>query len=443
MNVVVSNRQKEIIDNANIDAIKDLNGLFNVDDLISKFKNYFFSKMVLDATSVVNFATKEVLTKLATEIGADKLVILLPSTPEPPMEFKQLLIDLKIYNFSNKIEDVIKFIDNPNTYEKIMDSISNTGENSMYIDNSVKDGEGNHEENNAIFEKNDSASLDSMLNNFSVSDGSEKQEEPEEPEESKEEEKEEDSKDNNVSNIYTDSNSDEKSMLNLSDLVSSNEEKEETKDEEVKEEPKESKEEETKEEEEAPSVGRFLITDGFDDTSTYQDDKYSKRVIGIKNITDHAGSTSLVYALRKLASDRLKKSVLGIELNNHDFRLYRDRKMISIDEKDVNDIIKDASEDVIFVDLNGCTEFDFCTDVLYLIEPSLIKLNGLMAKNKDIFKDLKDKKVILNKCMLSKSDVKALSSEAGMDFFYCIAPFNDRNCGDLLDDLLDLLDIRK
>ena len=442
MNVVVSNRQKEIIDNANIDAIKDLNGLFNVDDLISKFKNYFFSKMILDATSVVNFATKEVLTKLATEIGADKLVILLPSTPEPPLEFKQLLIDLKIYNFSNKIEDVIKFIDNPNTYEKIMDSISNTGENSMYIDNSVKDGEDKHDENNNVFEKNESASLDNMLNNFSISVGGEKQEEPSE---SYQEEKE-DTEENKDTDIYTESNNEEKSMLNLSDLVNSNEEKEEeTKVEDKEEEKVESNDKEKEEEKDvdAPSLNRFLITDGFDDTSTYEDDKYSKRVIGIKNITDHAGSTSLVYALRKLASDRLKKSVLGIELNNHDFRLYRDRKMISIDEKDVNDIIKDANEDVIFVDLNGCTEYDFCTDVLYLIEPSLIKLNGLMAKNKDIFKDLKNKKVILNKCMLSKSDVKALSSEAGMDFFYCIAPFNDRNSCDLLDDLLDLLDIKK
>ena len=77
MNVIVSNRQKEIIDNANIDAIKDLNGLFNVNDLITKFKNYFFSKMILDATSIVDFATKDVLTTLANEIGPERLIILL------------------------------------------------------------------------------------------------------------------------------------------------------------------------------------------------------------------------------------------------------------------------------------------------------------------------------------------------------------------------------
>ena len=139
MNVIVSNRQKEIIDNANIDAIKDLNGLFNVDDLINKFKNYFFSKMILDATSVVDFASKPVLTTLANEIGAEKLIILLPSTPEPPLEFKKLLIELKIYNFTNNIDDVIRFIEKPNTYEDAIKSTNDAFNNDVYVDNSIKE----------------------------------------------------------------------------------------------------------------------------------------------------------------------------------------------------------------------------------------------------------------------------------------------------------------
>ena len=100
MNVIVSNKQKQIIDNANIDAIKDLNGLFNVDDLISKFKNYFFNKMILDATSIVNFTSDVTLEKLAHEIGSERLYILLPENPEPPKSFTDKLIELRIYNLS-------------------------------------------------------------------------------------------------------------------------------------------------------------------------------------------------------------------------------------------------------------------------------------------------------------------------------------------------------
>ena len=103
MNVIVSNKQKEILDNANIDAIKDLNGLFNVDDLINNFKNYFFTKMILDATSVVEFANPDVLRKLVSGIGAEKLIILLPENPEPPRKFLEMLVELGIYNFSTNV----------------------------------------------------------------------------------------------------------------------------------------------------------------------------------------------------------------------------------------------------------------------------------------------------------------------------------------------------
>ena len=156
MNVIVSNRQKEIIDNANIDAIKDLNGLFNVDDLINKFKNYFFSKMILDATSVVNFASREVWTTLVNEIGAEKLIILLPADPEPPLEFKKLLVELKIYNFTNKIEEVIKFIENPNTYEDVMRTIDANFDNNMYVDNSIKEND-DPNQNNVVESPNENS----------------------------------------------------------------------------------------------------------------------------------------------------------------------------------------------------------------------------------------------------------------------------------------------
>ena len=188
MNVIVSNRQKEIIDNANIDAIKDLNGLFNVDDLINKFKNYFFSKMILDATSVVNFASREVLTTLVNEIGAEKLIILLPSDPEPPLEFKKLLIELKIYNFTNKIDDVLKFIENPNTYDDVIKTIDSSFDNNMYVDNSIKeDSNVNIEDGNSYSNTNNEedsyntddesqhSSLGDILSNFNLQNSNEEE----------------------------------------------------------------------------------------------------------------------------------------------------------------------------------------------------------------------------------------------------------------------------
>ena len=174
MNVIVSNKQKDIIDNANIDAIKDLTGLFNVDDLIAKFKNYFFSKMILDVTSVENFTSREVLQKLVTGIGSDRLIVLLPQTPEPPNEFKKMLIDLKIYNFSNNINDVVKFIDNPNTYETVMRGMDNDFyNNSEYVDNSIKGvSTSDNQANGSVDSFNSSASLHDALESFNIKDNS-------------------------------------------------------------------------------------------------------------------------------------------------------------------------------------------------------------------------------------------------------------------------------
>ena len=113
MIVIVSNKQKSVLDNANIDAIKDLNGVFNVQDLINNFKNYFFTKMVIDATSIVDFTNPEVLKQLASGIGSEKLVVLLPPKPEPPLRFLETLVNIGIYNFSTNIDELVNLISNP------------------------------------------------------------------------------------------------------------------------------------------------------------------------------------------------------------------------------------------------------------------------------------------------------------------------------------------
>lgn len=439
MNVIVSNRQKDIIDNANIDAIKDLNGLFNVDDLINKFKNYFFSKMILDATSVVNFASKPVLTTLAEEIGAEKLIILLPSNPEPPVEFKKLLIELKIYNFTNNINDVVRFIDNPNTYEDAMKLIDGSYDSDMYVDNSIKDnddddGNNNNEEyqeepkeeiREEVNENNEPlnsfgghTSLGDMLSTFNVHNSSE--------ETNNEEEYNEPSFNDNSGSVFdniggntVDFNNQEFNTNYDTNNFEAN-----------------------KEENNVENKNTFLITDGFDDVSYNSEPKTDKLVIGFKDVTMYAGSTTLIYMLHRVLANTLKKNVLSIEIGKNDFRLLRESKMISVEEKDVKEVIENAKEDVVFVDLNNYNGEDLCNDVLYLIEPSTIMLNRLMANNRNVFKELKGKKVLLNKSLLSPNDVRTLSNEAGIEFFCNIGPLNDRIMNDSIAELINLLGIK-
>ena len=421
MNVIVSNKQKGIIDNANIDAIKDLNGLFNVNDLINKFKNYFFSKMILDATSVIDFASNEVLKKLADEIGSDRLIILLPATPEPPDEFKKLLINLKIFNFSNKIEDIVKFIEKPNTYEDAMNSIMNDNSRSdgMYVDNSIK-------------EDND--------DNSNVDDDHFDQEE-------KEEEYHDDFTDNidkvsnnSVNNTVHSSLGDMLSKLNFDNNQNDTVNQEESSNDDYNiDEINQVNEIATDKKVDNLDINyaslanndvnnrkkTFLNMDSFDD---YEDDykKEEKKIIGFRNVTLHAGSTTLIYMLQ-MGLKKDNKDVLSIEINKNDFKLFRTSKMISINDSDVVDTINANRETIILVDLNDCNDDSFCTDIVYLVEPSIIKLNRLMMENKLIFNELKDKKVILNKSLLSQEDISILENEAGIKFFYNLCPVNDRD----------------
>ena len=41
MNVIISNKNHEILENLGIDVIKEMNGEFEVDEIISTFQNFF------------------------------------------------------------------------------------------------------------------------------------------------------------------------------------------------------------------------------------------------------------------------------------------------------------------------------------------------------------------------------------------------------------------
>ena len=65
------------------------------------------------------------------------------------------------------------------------------------------------------------------------------------------------------------------------------------------------------------------------------------RVIGVKNLTDHGGATTLVYMLKKQLSEHY--SVLGIELDKNDFLYFNDEDLKSISSKDLQSVISNPS----------------------------------------------------------------------------------------------------
>ena len=119
-------------------------------------------------------------------------------------------------------------------------------------------------------------------------------------------------------------------------------------------------------------------------------------------------------------------SVLAIEVNKREFAFFREENMISVEKHSLaTELMKSQGYNYVLVDLNDYDE-PVCDDVLYLLEPSVIKLNKLMLRDRTVFTKLRDKKVLINKSTLSEADVNEFASEAGIRIYYVLPSINDR-----------------
>lgn len=165
----------------------------------------------------------------------------------------------------------------------------------------------------------------------------------------------------------------------------------------------------------------------------------NKVILGIKNVTDSAGSTTLTYLIKKILSDYY--STMALELDSRELTYFRDKDTLTVKEEEFESTInKYDAVDFFIVDLGKSKKDYLCNEVLYLIEPSTIKLNKLTLINPNVFKELEGKKIILNKCLLSDSDISKFEVEASVNIYYSIKPLNDKeDCSSILLPLLEKL----
>lgn len=315
MNVIISNERQAEISNLDIEIIKSIHGVFDVDELIQTFSNFFFGRMILDLTALKDYKDIRNLQKLSMSLDVEKIIVLLPDTPEClAPSFLSKLISMGIYNFTTNLDGINYLLTNPNTYRDVAHL-------------------------HQIEEQ-------PVVNNVAVGN-------------------------------------------NISTVVSS---------------------------------------------GTY--------ILGIKNVTEHSGSTMLSYMLKN-AIKNIGKSVLCVEVGKRDFAYLNDKEMISIDSASLaGEILKHKDINVIIVDLNKEGDESLCNEVLYLVSPSIIKLNKLMLRDRKAFEKLAGKKIILSQCVLSNSDIKQFEYEANIKVFYVVPPLDERNKNEeVLNELLRKLGI--
>lgn len=167
---------------------------------------------------------------------------------------------------------------------------------------------------------------------------------------------------------------------------------------------------------------RFFKTNDSPEEPTIQ--HRNAKIIGFKSITAGAGATTLVYMLKKYLSK--KDYVVALEVNKNDFGFFNEKEMYSVNQNNLSAAInKFSNASYVLVDINN-GNIELCDEVIYLIEPSIIKLNKMMLVNKNIFEKLYDKKIVLNKSLLKARDVTDFERESNSKIAFNMPPLNDR-----------------
>ncbi len=149
-----------------------------------------------------------------------------------------------------------------------------------------------------------------------------------------------------------------------------------------------------------------------------------QRVIGIKNLTTHAGSTTLAYMLKMHLSKHY--TVKCVELDTNDFMYFSDKDLEFTTSDNINSYIANNSDkEIIIVDLNNSQGL-VNSETLYLIEPGIIKLNKLIKADNKIFDKIKNEKIILNRSSLTSKDVTDFERESGSKIFANIPNLDDK-----------------
>ena len=120
MNVIVANKYSQMLSNLRIDIIKNVEGEFDVEDIVSNFQNFFFNKMILDITAIKDYQNIATIQKLSFGLDMSKVILLLDDSQvvNSPSYISEL-ISMGLYNFTRNIDAVAYLINNPNTYKDV------------------------------------------------------------------------------------------------------------------------------------------------------------------------------------------------------------------------------------------------------------------------------------------------------------------------------------
>lgn len=421
MNIVVANKYRDLL--SNIEKSEIFNGTYNADSLIEMLRNFRYDKVVIDLTAVNNYKDIGNL-RLIASLNPNNVVLFLDDNDTcSSKEFLASLVSVGFYNFTRNLEGVKHLLASPNTFDKVSSLVKN--EKKEIVQEEKKEeikSEETKEDYNPFF---DTSIAEKKLNTF-VEPNSINYLNVKQPDVSTPKSFGADVIANQSESSYDEQPTNEVKTDFLKYSTYNNNKNTNNKiDDETDNNPLNSFINSETTNEENTFTEYEDITN--DESENYNFNyKEGRKVIGIKNLTPHAGATSLIYMMYKELQNS-SYNTIAIEVDEFDFMVYKIRNFLSVTKNELAQTIqKYSTVDIILVDLNNFEDMTICDEVLYLVEPSYVMLNKLMLKDKDTFKDLKGEKIILNKSLLNNNDINEFEYEAKTKIFYNMPPLDDR-----------------
>ena len=456
MNVIIANKYKDSLSSLNIDVIKRMDGEFDVDTITETFQNFYFNRMILDITALKDHFNISVMQQLIAGIDSSKIILFLDNDPRVNNQYLSQIISLGIYNFTRELTGITYLMENPNSYRDVAQyhDLANTSFGSSM---SLKSGSDNNtsipsptdvQENQMNMqptvpmqpamqpEVQTQAPMNQMpigvpnpqmgmMNNMGMNQGmnmgmNQGMQQPMQQQPmmqafpnmgAPEAVPTQPAMDYNNMNYNNPVNQQPQEPM-----MNQNQNNQFIQQEQPVQAPPEVAQS-------SPMVNGTLV-------------------LGFKNLTEGAGSTSLVYMLKK----QLKGyKVLAVEVNDTDFTYFNDTELISVQNNQIGTVKNKFSQfEIVLIDINNSTVSTdgTCNEVIYLMEPSMIKLNTLMRRDRRALEKIKNSKIVLNKSMLTNQDVKEFEFEAKVPIFYNLPPLDDRKDNQpALDGFLDKLGV--
>lgn len=123
MNIIVTNKYRDLIYSTNIEILKELNGVYKVSQIANSFNSIFYKKIIIDATALQDFPKENVLKELSNSFDMDKLILLLPPDTAPPRNFLSFLVRINIYNFTDNPKGLVELVQKSNNYDNVKEYV--------------------------------------------------------------------------------------------------------------------------------------------------------------------------------------------------------------------------------------------------------------------------------------------------------------------------------